>query len=191
MNAASSPIQVEHRIVVVREQNVLIDADLAKLYGVATKVLIQSVGRNLDRFPPDFMFRLDAVEWANLRSQTVTSNSVRGGRRYAPYAFTEQGVAMLSTVLNSNQAIAVNIEIMRAFVHLREAWIVSRRLNELEATVKNMAHDHEAFASTTEQQIQQIFEAIRQLVVPPETTKKRSIGFVEHEDKARPDSELK
>ena len=98
----------------------LLDADLAALYGVETRVLVQAVKRNLGRFPDDFMFQLDADEREALRSQSVISNtSGRGGRRYAPYAFTEQGVAMLSSVLNSPRAIAVNIEIMRAFVRLR------------------------------------------------------------------------
>lgn len=105
---------------VVRDQKVLLDTDLAELYGVPTKVLVQSVKRNIDRFSGDFMFQLDAGEWESLRSQSVTSNTGRGGRRYPPFAFTEQGVAMLSSVLGSAQAIAVNIEIMRAFVRLRE-----------------------------------------------------------------------
>ncbi len=98
----------------------MLDADLAKLYGVASKVLIQAVKRNKARFPSDFMFQLTYQEDRNLRSQIVTSNKRRGGRRYLPYAFTEQGVAMLSSVLNSDRAVQVNIEIMRAFVRLRE-----------------------------------------------------------------------
>ena len=104
------------RIQLVRGLRVMLDADLAALYGVETKVLVQAVKRNEGRFPSDFMFQLSNDEWAVLRSQSVTSNSGRGGRRYAPYAFTEQGVAMLSAVLGSERAIAVNIEIMRAFV---------------------------------------------------------------------------
>jgi hypothetical protein len=104
--------------------------------GVPTKVLVQAVKRNADRFPDDFMFQLDASEWESLRSQSVTSNIGRGGRRYAPYAFTEQGVAMLSSVLGSAQAIAVNIEIMRAFVRLREVIVSNKelaaRLDDLE-----------------------------------------------------------
>ncbi|PWF47845.1 hypothetical protein C7C56_013350 [Massilia glaciei] len=98
----------------------MLDANLAGLYGVTTGALVQAVKRNLDRFPDDFMFQLSADEWEALRSQSVISNVGRGGRRYAPYAFTEQGVAMLSSVLGSAQAIAVNIEIMRAFERLRE-----------------------------------------------------------------------
>ena len=123
-------------IVMLRSQKVLLDTDLAELYGVTTSSLVQAVKRNLDRFPDDFMFQLDATEWESLRSQIVISNKGRGGRRYAPYAFTEQGVAMLSSVLGSAQAIAVNIEIMRAFVRLREVIVsnkeLAHRLDELE-----------------------------------------------------------
>jgi hypothetical protein len=103
---------------VLREQRVMLDADLADLYGVQTKVLVQAVKRNLTRFPQDFMFQLSAQEFTALRSQFVTSNTGRGGRRTAPYAFTEQGVAMLSSVLGSPRAIGVNIEIMRTFVRV-------------------------------------------------------------------------
>ena len=106
-----APLQslIGGRILVLREQRVMLDADLAELYGVQTKVLVQAVKRNLARFPQDFMFQLSANEFAALRSQTVTSNTGRGGRRTAPYAFTEQGVAMLSSVLGSPRAIGVNI----------------------------------------------------------------------------------
>ncbi|HEU0204428.1 MAG TPA: ORF6N domain-containing protein [Burkholderiaceae bacterium] len=114
------------RIVLVRGQKVLLDADLAVFYGVQTRALVQAVKRNLDRFPDDFMFQLSNQELAVLRSQTVISSATHGGRRYAPYAFTEQGVAMLSSVLNSTQAIRVNIAIMRAFVKLREMPCSSR-----------------------------------------------------------------
>ncbi|MHB8948159.1 MAG: ORF6N domain-containing protein [Rhodoferax sp.] len=108
-----APLQalIGGRILVLREQRVMLDADLAELYGVQTKVLVQAVKRNLARFPQDFMFQLSNDEFAVLRSQTVTSNTGRGGRRTAPYAFTEQGVAMLSSVLGSPRAIGVNIEI--------------------------------------------------------------------------------
>jgi hypothetical protein len=127
---------ITRHIVVIRNHRLLLDTNLAELYGVPTKVLVQAVKRNLDRFPPDFMFQLDDDEWECLRSQSVTSNIGRGGRRYAPYAFTEQGVAMLSSVLGSAQAIAVNIEIMRAFVRLREIIVSNKelalRLDELE-----------------------------------------------------------
>ena len=152
----------------------MLDSTLATLYGVATKVLLQAVKRHADRFPPDFMFRLSQDEFGALRSQTVTSNGGRGGRRHAPYAFTEQGVAMLSSVLNSARAIAVNIEIMRAFLRLRETIAGNRELTEkldaLEQHVERqlMAHD---------QAIVGILKAIRELMKPPETSK-RPIGFV-------------
>jgi hypothetical protein len=163
--------RIAHSILLLRSQKVLLDADLAELYGVETKVLVQAVKRNLERFPDDFMFQLDAEEFAALRSQSVTSNTGRGGRRYAPYAFTEQGVAMLSSVLSSPQAIAVNIEIMRAFVRLREMLAdnkeLAAKLGELERKLKG--HD---------QAIAGILDAIRQLMAPPPAPKKRPIGFV-------------
>jgi ORF6N domain len=110
---------IQRAVLRVRTQNVMLDSDLATLYGVEVKALNQAVRRNKDRFPTDFMFRLSATEAASLRSQTVTANAGRGGRRTPPFAFTEQGVAMLSSVLRSPRAVRVNIEIMRAFVQLR------------------------------------------------------------------------
>lgn len=167
--------RIAHSILLLRGHKVLLDADLAELYGVETRVLVQAVKRNLERFPEDFMFQLDAGEFAALRSQSVTSNAGRGGRRYAPYAFTEQGVAMLSSVLSSPQAIAVNIEVMRAFVRLREVLASNRelaaKLGELERKLKG--HD---------QAIAGILDAIRQLMTPP-AHKKRPIGFVIGEKK--------
>lgn len=167
--------RIVQSIVWLRGHKVLLDTDLADLYGVATKVLLQAVKRNLERFPDDFMFQLNAKEWESLRSQFVTSNAGRGGRRYAPYAFTEQGVAMLSSVLNSPQAIAVNIEIMRAFVRLREMLAsnkdLAKKLDELER--KLQTHD---------QAIVGILAAIRELMTPPEPPKKRKIGFVTDDD---------
>jgi hypothetical protein len=142
---------------------------LAALYGVETRSLVQAVKRNPERFPPDFMFELSAAEWAALRSQSVTSKSGRGGRRYAPYAFTEQGVAMLSSVLNSDRAIAANIEIMRSFVRIRNLLAtnraVARRFERLER--KFASHD---------QAIVGILSAIRELMAPNKT-KRRGIGF--------------
>lgn len=130
---------------------------------------MQAVKRNPERFPPDFMFELSAAEWAALRSQSVTSKSGRGGRRYAPYAFTEQGVAMLSSVLNSDRAIAANIEIMRSFVRIRNLLAtnraVARRFERLER--KFASHD---------QAIVGILSAIRELMAPNKT-KRRGIGF--------------
>ncbi|MDR2240736.1 MAG: ORF6N domain-containing protein [Zoogloeaceae bacterium] len=176
--------RIETRIQLVRGIKVMIDADLAQLYGVQTRVLVQAVKRNLERFPDDFMFQLDASEWAALRSQFVTSNAPsRGGRRTAPYAFTEQGVAMLSSVLNSERAIAVNIEIMRTFVRLRELLSTNKelaeRLNQLEQRVSRKLSSHD-------QAISGILDAIRQLMAPAPEPKKRPIGFVTHEEKATP-----
>ncbi|MFQ6081941.1 MAG: ORF6N domain-containing protein [Candidatus Aminicenantia bacterium] len=126
---------VEKKIYLIRSHKVMLDSDLAELYGVETRVLLQSVKRNISRFPSDFMFQLTVDEFNNLRSQIVTSKS-RGGRRYRPYVFTEQGVAMLSSVLRSERAIQVNIQIMRTFVKLRKILAshkeLARKLEELE-----------------------------------------------------------
>ena len=177
MNRAAIPAErIERSILVLRGHKVLLDADLANLHDVATKGLLQAVRRNPDRFPKDFMFQLTDQEFRDLRSQFVTSSW--GGRRYAPYVFTEQGVAMLSSVLNSPRAIAVNIEIMRAFVRLREIIAsnkeLARRLDELEARIERKL-------STHDQAIAGILDAIRTLMHSPEPTKKRRIGFVQND----------
>ena len=150
----------------------MLDADLAELYGVPTKALVQAVKRNPDRFPPDFMFMLTEQEHAILRSQIVTSSSSPrswGGRRYAPYAFTEQGVAMLSSVLQSEQAVRVNVEIMRAFVRLRG---LIRQDQELARRI-------DALESRYDRQFKVVFDAIRELMTPPQPAPKRRIGFVQ------------
>jgi hypothetical protein len=133
----SVPIErVEKSILFIRGEKVILDRDLAELYGVSTKALKQAVRRNAERFPGDFMFTLDGVEFENWRSQFVTSKYDRMGLRYAPMAFTEQGVAMLSSVLRSKRAIAVNVEIMRTFVRLRRLITsnaeLARQLKQLE-----------------------------------------------------------
>jgi hypothetical protein len=167
------------RIHLIRSHRVMLDVDLAALYGVQTKVLVQAVKRNLGRFPEDFMFQLAGEEWANLRSQSVTSSSGHGGRRTAPYAFTEQGVAMLSSVLGSDRAIAVNIEIMRAFVRLRDLLAsnkeLARRFADLERRLERKLATHD-------QAIADILDAIRQLMTPPDPPK-RPIGFVALKEK--------
>ena len=160
----------------------MLDADLAELYGVETRVLVQAVKRNLTRFPEDFMFQFSADEFAALRSQTVTSNTAgRGGRRTAPYAFTEQGVAMLSSVLGSARAIAVNIEIMRTFVRVRALAAthsdLAKRLAELEDKTEAIAMQHDTFSRNTRNQLKQVFDALRDLMTPPDPPK-RPIGFV-------------
>ena len=165
--------RIEHAIVLIRGHKVMLDADLAGLYGVPTKVFNQAVKRNIDRFPEDFMFQLTPEEFENLRlqcgasslrSQFVTSSW--GGRRYRPRAFTEQGVAMLSSVLRSPRAVQVNIEIMRAFVRLRQMLAehkeLARRLDELEEKY--------------DAQFKGVFDAIRQLMAPA-ATKHRRLGF--------------
>ena len=158
--------RIERRVLRFRGQNVLLDQDLAGLYGVNVKALNQAVKRNRERFPADFMFRLTAREARSLRSQIVTSNVGRGGRRTAPYAFTELGVAMLSSVLRSALAIAVNIQIMRAFV-------VLRRVLESQG---DLADRIDALQVKYDQRFAVVFEAIRQLTVPSRSTRRR-IGF--------------
>ena len=146
----------------------MVDNDLAELYGVATKALNQAIQRNRSRFPKDFMFRLTAKEAAILRSQIVTSS--HGGRRYVPYVFTEQGVAMLSSVLHSSRAIKVNIAIMRAFVRLREVLAAN---TDLAAEIERLRNDQQEHG----QQIRQIFSIIESLMEPPADPPKRRIGF--------------
>ena len=181
---AEPPLPVQSliggHILTLRAQRVMLDAGLAELYGVATKTLVQAVKRNLARFPPDFMFRLSAEEFTALRSQTVTSNAGRGGRRTAPYVFTEQGVAMLSSVLGSPRAIAVNIEIMRTFVQVRALAAthaeLARRLAELEDKADALAASHDAFSRGTRAQLKQVFDVLRELMMPPDPPR-RPIGF--------------
>lgn len=131
--------QIQNLIYLIREQKVMLDSDLAKLYGVKTKRLNEQVRRNLNRFPEDFMFKLTSDEFEALRSQFATSKEGKGGRRYQPFVFTENGVAMLSTVLNSEVAIEVNIAIMRIFTKLRSFYAleerVDRKVNNLEQNV--------------------------------------------------------
>ena len=159
--------RVEQRILLIREHRVLLDADLAELYGVTTGALIRQVNRNPRRFPKDFAFQLTADEWGVLRGQFGISKG-RGGRRYAPYVFTEQGVAMLSSVLNSDRAIDVNVQIMRAFVKLRE----------ILGTHKDLARKLDELEGRYDRQFAVVFDAIRQLMKPRPTGKKRRIGFL-------------
>jgi hypothetical protein len=167
------PIElIASKIYLIRGIKVILDRDLAELYGVETRSLIQAVKRNIERFPPDFMLRLTKEEFDSLRSQIVISKG-KGGRRYLPYVFSEQGVAMLSSVLKSKRAIEVNIAIMRAFVQLRKTLDshaeLARKLADLEKRFES--HD---------EQIQAIFEVIRQLMAPPDKEVKK-IGFTARE----------
>jgi hypothetical protein len=177
-----APLQslIGGRIFLLREQRVMLDAELADLYGVQTKVLVQAVKRNLARFPQDFMFQLSVDEFAALRSQTVTSKTGRGGRRTAPYAFTEQGVAMLSSVLGSPRAIGVNIEIMRTFVRVRELAAthsdLAKRLSEWEEKTELISMQHDTFSRNTRNQLKQVFDALRELMKPVDPPS-RPIGF--------------
>lgn len=150
-----------------RSHKVMLDRDLAILYNVETRVLIQAVKRNIDRFPDDFMFRLNEKEFLRLKSQIVTSK--RGGTRKLPYAFTEQGVAMLSGVLNSKRAILVNIEIMRTFVKLRKILAENKDILKKLAELEKKAAKHDL-------QIKIIFDAIKDLMLPPKDFKP-TIGF--------------
>ena len=171
-NQSIIPLErIGEKILLIRGQKVMLDFDLAELYGVPTKVLNQAVTRNAHRFPSDFMLRLIADECKILRSQSVTSSGW-GGTRYPPRAFTEQGVAMLSSVLNSQRAIHVNIAIMRAFVRLRE----------MLAGHADLARKLDALEKKYDGQFQVVFEAIRQLIATPKPPKRRRIGFVAGED---------
>jgi len=158
---------IERRIYLIREHKVMLDSELAELYQVPTKVFNQAVTRNRRRFPEDFMFQLTKEEDRFLRSQFVTSKTGRGGRRYRPYVFTEQGVAMLSSVLNSERSVQVNIAIMRAFVRLRE----------LLSSNKDLAAKLEALEKKYDSRFRVVFEAIRELMGPHPVRTHRRIGF--------------
>ena len=158
---------IDRSILLIRGARVILDMDLAELYGVDTRTLLQAVKRNRERFPPDFSFQLTPEEVQNLKSQFVISSW--GGRRYPPYAFTEHGVAMLSSVLRSRQAIQVNIGIMRAFMRLRETLSLHKELAGRLAVLERKIESHD-------ESIQTLFEAIRQLMASP-VKPRRSIGF--------------
>ncbi len=161
---------IEKKIYLVRSQKVMLDSDLAELYEVETRALVQAVKRNIGRFPPDFMFQLNNQEVTTLRSQFVISKSGKGGRRYTPYVFTEQGVAMLSSVLNSERAVQVNIAIMRAFVKLRE----------MISSHKDLARKLDELEKKYDAQFRVVFDALRQLMTPTEPGKKK-VGFLVRE----------
>jgi len=170
-NKSLIPVErIERRIFLIRGHKVMLSNDLAELYEVEPRILVQAVKRNIDRFPEDFMLQLSQEEFSILKSQIVIS-SWGGLRRATPYAFTEQGVAMLSSVLRSKRAIQVNIEIMRAFVRLRR----------LLASHADLARKLEALEKKYDAQFKVVFDAIRQLMTPPET-KRRPIGFRVRED---------
>lgn len=157
---------LSHLILTIRDQRVLLDADLAGLYGVETKNLNKAVQRNQDRFPKDFMFQLTAKEHEALRFQLGTSKTGRGGRRYHPYVFTQEGVAMLSSVLQSPHAVQVNVAIMRAFVRLRQ----------MALSMEEVARKLDSIEKKYDGQFKVVFDALRQLMTPPDKPK-RQIGF--------------
>jgi hypothetical protein len=162
------PIErIERKIYFIRRQKVMLDRDLAELYGVETRVLNQAVRRNIKRFPEDFMFRLSKEEMDIWKSQIVMTNKERMGLRRQPYAFTQEGIAMLSGVLNSERAIQVNIEIMRTFVKLRQ----------MLASNAQLARKLKALEKKYDEQFRVVFEAIYKLMDVSEEKKKRQIGF--------------
>lgn len=161
--------RVDARIHILRGQKVILDSDLADLYGVPPKRLNQQVTRNMRRFPADFRFRLSRSEYENLRLQIATSSSGHGGRRYLPYAFTEHGAIMAATVLNSERAIQMSIFVVRAFVRMREALAANQQIIAKLAAIERRLERHDT-------DIQDLVEAIRALMVPPERNR-RPIGF--------------
>lgn len=181
-NSLAPALRIESRILVIRGQKVLLDKDLAALYGVETRRLNEQVRRNIERFPADFMFQLDDAEYAALISQSATSKPGRGGRRKLPLAFTEHGAIMAATVINSPRAVEVSVYVVRAFVRLREVLTSSReltaKLDALEQKTELLSLQHETFAGNTRAQLKQVFEALRQLMAPPAEPPKRPIGFV-------------
>ena len=190
-----APEAITLRIATVRGQRVIVDADLAALYGVETKRFNEAVKRNLAKFPADFMFQLSAEEFGALRSQFATSNDQastsgpgRGGRRYAPRVFTEHGALMAATILNSPRAVEVSIFVVRAFVRLRELATshgdLAKRLAELEDKTEALAMNHDTFSHNTRAQLKKVFDALRELMTPPDPPK-RPIGFVTPEDKGK------
>src|SRR6202167_321268 len=160
---------VESRILFLRHHRVILDADIAKLYGVPVKRLNEQVKRNQERFPSDFMFQLTEKEHAALRSQIATSKKSRGGRRYTPYALTEHGAIMAATVLNSKRAVQMSVFVVRAFVRLREMLATNRRLAGKIAELENQLDTHDSV-------IQDLIEAIKELLTP-EARPRRRIGF--------------
>jgi hypothetical protein len=185
--AAPAVESISLSIAALRGQRVILDADLAALYGVETKRFNEAVKRNAARFPADFMFQLTAEEFDSLRSQIATLKTGRGQhRKYLPYVFTEHGAIMAAMVLNSPRAVEVSVYVVRAFIRLREAAVVHKdlaeRLSSLEEKTESLAMQHDTFSRNTRAQLKQVFDALRELMTPPEPAK-RPIGFVTHQDK--------
>jgi len=159
--------KIQESILQIRGQKIMLDTHLAELYGIETKLLIRAIRRNFDRFPDDFLFQLSEQEVTALRIQIGSSKEGRGGRRYRPYAFTEHGILMLSSVLKSPRAVHVNIEIMRAFVRMRE-FVLS---------YKEIAKKLEGLEQKYDAQFKVVFNSFRELMKPPDLKKKRKLGF--------------
>ncbi len=173
----------------LRGQRIILDTDLAALYGVETKRFNEQVKRNVARFPADFMFQLTAAESDSLRSQFATLKTGRGQhRKYLPYAFTEHGAIMAAMVLNSPHAVEISVYVVRAFVRLRQAAVLHQdladRLTSLEEKTEALAMSHDTFSRNTRNQLRQVFDALRELTVVPDPPK-RPIGFVTQEDKPK------
>ena len=181
--------RIEHQILIIRGQKVMVDADLAELYDVETKRFNEAIKRNAARFPADFMFQLTNDESASLRSQIATLKTGRGQhRKYLPYVFTEHGSIMAAMVMNSPRALEVSVYVVRAFVRLREASLqhqdLAKRLTELEDKTEAIDARHDNFSQTTRAQLRQVLEALKELRNPPELPT-RPIGFVPLEDKSK------
>lgn len=187
LTAAPAIESISLSIARLRGQRVILDSDLAALYGVETKRFNEQVKRNLARFPVDFMFQLTTDEFDSLRSQIATLKPGRGQhRKYLPYAFTEHGALMASTVLNSARAVDVSIYVVRAFVRLRDAAVqhkdLAERLSSLEEKTDALATQHDTFSRNTRIQLRQVFDTLRDLVTPPDIPR-QPIGFVAPQDK--------
>jgi hypothetical protein len=192
--AAVKPVpveRIENAILVLRGHKVMLDTDLAALYGVSTKRFNEQVRRNHSRFPMDFMFQLTGEEWDALRSQFATLNAGRGRhRKYFPYAFTEHGAIMAATILNSPRATEISVYVVRAFVRLRETLATHKalasKLETLEKQTAALAFKHDALASNTRAQFKQVMDTLRELMAqpePPPEPKRRPIGFVYPKEK--------
>jgi hypothetical protein len=183
--------RIEGRIQVIRGLRVMIDADLAELYGVPTKALNQAVKRNAARFPTDFMFQLDAPDKAEVVTNCDHLSKLKFSKAL-PFAFTEYGAVALANVLASAQAVEMGIYVVRAFVQLRQASTLhadlDKRLTELEFAAESLAMSHDTFSRNTRAQLKQVFDALRELMTPPEPPMppKRPIGFITPDDKPKP-----
>ncbi len=186
MTIPASVLRVEQRILMIRNQRVMVDADLAELYGVPTRRLNEQVKRNAERFPADFVFQLTAEEKAEVIANCDHLNKLKFAKT-PPFAFTEHGAIQASNILHSPQAVEMGVYVVRAFVRLREALASSRelaaKLDALEQKTELLSLQHETLNSNTRAKFKQVFEALRQLMTPPTEPPKRPIGFIRPEEK--------